>query len=708
MSLFSKFQSKFALLIVAARIASCILLAAIIANPSRVVKVPGTKDFKLVTLIDASRSMLTKDDSGLSRLSKIATIVNEKDIHDNLQNFAKTETYLFSDGCVPTTLPFAVQPLPGDTNFGGAMTHVLRQDELGVPVGAVLLLSDGRSNAGPSPQDVAKRFAHAGIPITTVLAAEDVRPLDIAVVAPSQTLQAKRDEPFTLTAHVSANNQRATDVRVQLLLNATVLQETEIHLPAKADKIPVQFTVTSPTAGLQTYVVRLRMDAQDAVQDNDADFLSVQIEQPPVFKILYMANTLDWDWRFFSKLHEDVPSMQASALIRLGELPTGESPQPKPRFFTENVASDITEFPENTDFYAPFDAVVADTRVFASFSDKAVQALLSFVQNKGGGLLLKGPVENLRDDIASLLPAKAFSVEFINGPFRLTPNPQFVFSRKASSRLLSEGLFAPRLNTLTLMTELKKSARSALDAQLPSGKASALAAHTVGAGRVLYLSSTTTWSWRLASDASKALYDDFWTQLAAFLAETGKPRFNCLNNGHKIPIDQPTDILLDVLGDDFLPAPDARVTLTTTAPNGAVSTMELSPSLHELGRYEAPFTPTAAGEYLLQFETRLQDAVHASQAVVIARGAGPESANTSPNPALMQDIARITAGRSHTLKTFAAAMRSPSALADAIPLSAGVPMDEHRIPLIPPYLLYLLLFASCMLAWWLRRSLSLK
>ena len=91
----------------AARIVSCLILAAIIANPSRVVKVPGTKDFKLVTLIDASRSMLTKDDEGLSRLSKIATVVNDKDIHDNLQNFAKTETYLFADGTVPATLPFA-------------------------------------------------------------------------------------------------------------------------------------------------------------------------------------------------------------------------------------------------------------------------------------------------------------------------------------------------------------------------------------------------------------------------------------------------------------------------------------------------------------------------------------------------------------------------------------------------------------------------
>ena len=215
----------------AARIVSCLILAAIIANPSRVVKVPGTKDFKLVTLIDASRSMLTKDDEGLSRLSKIATVVNDKDIHDNLQNFAKTETYLFADGTVPATLPFAVQPLPGDTDFGGALTHVLRMDELGVPVGAVLLLSDGRSNAGPSPQDIAKRFAHAGIPVTTVLAAEDARPLDVAVVAPSQTLQAKRDEPFTLTAHVSANNQKPMDVHVQLLLNAVVLQEKETAGP---------------------------------------------------------------------------------------------------------------------------------------------------------------------------------------------------------------------------------------------------------------------------------------------------------------------------------------------------------------------------------------------------------------------------------------------------------------------------------------------
>ncbi|MBO7093144.1 MAG: hypothetical protein J6W23_15285, partial [Victivallales bacterium] len=81
----------------AARIVSCLILAAIIANPSRVVKVPGTRDFKLVTLIDASKSMLTKDDSSQTRLAKIANVLNTKDIHDNLQNFAKTETYLFAD-----------------------------------------------------------------------------------------------------------------------------------------------------------------------------------------------------------------------------------------------------------------------------------------------------------------------------------------------------------------------------------------------------------------------------------------------------------------------------------------------------------------------------------------------------------------------------------------------------------------------------------
>ena len=705
---FSKLQSRSALLIVAARIVSCLILAVIIANPSRVVKVPSTTDFKLVTLIDASRSMMTTDPQGSSRLQKIATVLNEKDITQNLQNFARTETVLFADGCVSSSLPFPVQPLPGDTNFADALTHVLQTNDLGMPVGAVLLLSDGRSNAGPSPQDAAKRFATAAIPVTTILVAEDARPLDVAVVAPSQTIHAKRDEPFTLTAHLSANNPQPMDVHVQLLLNAAVLQETTLRLPPKADNLPVQFNVTSPNAGLQTYVVRVQASGQDAVQDNDADFLSVQVEQPPVFKLLYMANTLDWDWRFFSKLHEDVPSVQTSAFILLGSAPTGESPEPKPRFFAEGVSADLDKFPEEADFYAPFDAVVADTRVFASCSDKAVKALISFVENKGGGLLLKGPVENLRDDVASLLPAKTIVPSFINTPVKLTPNPQFVFSGNPASRLLSENLYAPRLQTLNVITELKKSARSALDVQTPNGVASALAAHTVGAGRVLYLSSTATWTWKLSSDSSQVIYNDFWAQLAAFLAETGKPRFNCLNNGRKIPSDQPTDILLDVLGTDFLPAPDARVTLSMTAPDGAVSTMELSPSLHELGRYEAPFSPSSSGEHLLEFEIRQQDSVHTARAVVIARPGGAESTDITPNPALMQDIARITAGRSLSLKELSAALRSPSALADGIPLSTRIPFDETRIPWIPPYILYGLLFVSSMLAWWLRRSFSLS
>ena len=705
---FSKLQSKSALLILTARIVSCLILAVIITNPSRVQKIPGTKDFKFVILIDTSKSMMTHDLNGISRLNKIATVLNDKDILQNLQNFVKNDTYLFADGCVSTTLPFPVQPLPGDTNLGDALNHVLQTNALGIPVGAVLLLSDGRANEGPAPQDIAKQFANASIPVSTVTVAEDARPLDVAVIAPEQTIQAKRDEPFTLTAQLSANNLRPLDVHVQLLLDATVLQETDLNLPPQADRTPVQFTVASPNAGLQTYVVRVQPPAQDAVHDNNADFLSVQVERPPVFKILYLANTLDWDWRFFSKLHEETPSVQTSALILLGSLPTGDDKQPKPRFFVENIADEPADFPENPDFYAPFDAVVADTRVFANCSEKAIKALISFVENKGGGLLLKGPSDGLREEIASLLPAKSFAAEYVNTPLRMTPNPQFVFSKNPASRLLADNLFAPKLQTLYAMTELKKSARSALDVQLPNGPASALAAHTVGAGRVLYLASSATWMWKLASDASQTLYNDFWTQIIAFLAETGKPRFNCLNNGHKIPVDQQTDILLDVLGADFLPAPDARVTLSMTAPNGTSTSLALSPSLHELGRYEVPFTPSLPGEYLLQFEIRLPDAVHAAQAVVIARSIGTEAADTSPNPALMQDIARITGGRALPMKAFAAALRTPTSLAETIPLSSRVPMETIRRPWLPPYVLYALLFLACMLAWWLRRSLSLK
>ena len=330
----SQFQSKSTLLIMAARIVSCVVLAVIIANPSRTVRTPSTKDFKLVTLIDASKSMMTADEQGSSRLHKIATVVNETAVIDNLQNFAKNDTLLFADESTPAALPFPVQPLPGNTNLGGALARVLQANALGLPVGAVLLLSDGRANTGDSPQNVAKQLAAADIPVTTVLVSEKSRPLDIAVSAVEQNLQVKRDEPFTVSAHVSANNNDVLPVNVQLLQNAVVLQEMQLRLPPRADKLPVQFTVTSPNAGMQTYVVRIKPTAQDASSDNNADFITVHVEQPPVFKLLYLANTLDWDWRFLSKIHEDVPSVETSALILLGRLPDKDNTSPKFRFFT--------------------------------------------------------------------------------------------------------------------------------------------------------------------------------------------------------------------------------------------------------------------------------------------------------------------------------------------------------------------------------------
>lgn len=705
MPYFKRLQSKSALLILLFRIISCIILAVIIANPSRMVRIPSTADFKLVTLIDASKSMMTADEHNSSRLQKVATVMNDATVIDNLQNFAKNDTFLFADDFTPTTLPFAVQPLPGNTNLGDALSRVLQTNALGLPVGAVLLLSDGRSNDGPSPQNVAKQLAAADIPVTTVLVGEKSRPLDISVSTLEQNLQVKRDAPFTLTAQVSANNTDAMPVNVQLLQNAVVLQETTIQLPPRADKTPVPFTVTSPNAGLQTYVVRVAPTAQDASSDNNADFVTVHVEQPPVFKLLYLANTLDWDWRFLSKIHEDVPSVETSALILLGRLP--DNPQ-KLRFFTQGVPSEIDAFPEQADFYAPFDAIVADTRVFSDFPEPALQAIVSFVANKGGGLLLKGPADNLPETVATMLPAREFAVEFVNSPVKLIPNPQFIFTRNPSSKLLSDNLFAPLLSPLAAMPELKKSARSAMDLQTPRGKASALAAHAYGAGRVVYLASTATWKWKLASDSSAVLYNDFWLQLASFLAETGKPRFNCLNNGLKYPVDQSSDILLDVLGPDFLPAPDARVSLSVTAPDAAVTTLHLSPSLHELGRYEVPFTPSMSGEYLLLFEIRFDDAVHTSQAVMIAKPMGQETSEIAPDPAMMEDIARITSGHSLSLAELTSALHSPSAFSRAVPLSTRIPFDEIKTPFIPPALLYALLFLSCMAAWWLRRRLSLK
>lgn len=165
--------------------------------------------------------------------------------------------------------------------------------------------------------------------------------------------------------------------------------------------------------------------------------------------------------------------------------------------------------------------------------------------------------------------------------------------------------------------------------------------------------------------------------------------------GENLPLD------IDVLGDDFRPAPDAKVTATITLPNGSSRTVMLEPSGENIGRYEAVFYPTDSGEHRVDYEVNLPDSLLLRNAAFIARPIGVETEDTSFNEELLRDLARISHGRYYTPATFLSQGQD-------LPWSENVPWREDTKPLLPSWLTLLLFAAAATMFWGARRRIGMK
>ena len=106
------------------------------------------------------------------------------------------------------------------------------------------------------------------------------------------------------------------------------------------------------------------------------------------------------------------------ALIRLGE-----------NVF-HSVGEGMTQnYPEDEEFWMSYDAIIADTDVLDELNATMTASLKSFVQKKGGGLLLFGPLEEARSILGGVVPVKTAE--------------RVVLKQDVSLRTLEEPLFGP-------------------------------------------------------------------------------------------------------------------------------------------------------------------------------------------------------------------------------------------------------------------------
>ena len=703
---------SYRVLLAVLRATAAVLVLILLLQPYLTVTAPDTESFRVALLADCSHSMTTRDCAGeASRLNVVGqALALERDtsLYRRLARSYRLNVFRFSEelhrlreteGTEETVKPGTHPPqesteteigaLPGRTALGDVLKDCL-DGFSSVPLGAVLVLSDGRSNHGTAAAEVGKIYRRRGVPVSCVGIGQRRVQGDVEVEFVDDNLSGTKGESRIIKVQVRST--LAEGVRTQVELSAeTVVMSRTVELAAETGKATVEFTFTPLRAGFHTLTARVPSVPGDSRPDTDIDYAGMEVDEPDVFQLLYLGAHLNWEYKFIKLLCDTNDQLSLAAVIRTGRnsyyahgLPGGE---------------ERTGFPEEQSSYNRFDAVLFDTRAAGLLSEQAVRCLQNFVEHRGGGLLCFGPLSGLAEPFVSLLPVIPVEPSVLTAGARLDVNPKFVFSLDPGGVLrAARGLTVARAEPVSFARELKKGARAA--ATLEGAELTALAAQRYGSGRVAFIGWENSWRWRLQNKAGKSRHDAFWNALLVWLGSTRKQRAAAGCAGQKAGLGEEVALDVNILGTDFRPAMDARVACAIVAPSGKTRKTMLDPELGYEGRYSAVFFPEEPGEYRVRYHVRLPEEEFDHQVSFLARHVGAEMANTDYKEDALRDLARITGGRFWHYPDISAAQR--------LPLSDRIPLKAERHYWSRSWILLLLIAAVLGLDWFCRRRIGLK
>ena len=672
----------------------------------------GRHDVFTAVLVDTSRSMAIGDvrtgtSQAISRLEAAKKILLGPEAHGGLlkalPHDSKVLLYGFDENVRRLS---SAEDLKADGQFTNIFrgVHDMEAELRGIPLGAVVLLTDGGRNTGGTTQDAAAILTDRGVPLFTVGLGDPKPPQDYEVVSVIAPARVRRDSEVEVQVTVRHTGyDEPFDVSVSRA--KTIITTRKIVPRPGTDLEQVKMVFTPDQEGTAVYKIVIPPGkGEKNLANNSRDFtVEVRDDRLPV---LYVEGSPRMEYRFLRRALFNDPDFRIVGLLRLGA----------DRFYVQG-ANDSESFlakgfPTTVDQLYAFQAVILGDIEAKYFTPQQLTMLQDFARVRGGGLLMLGGVNSFGlggyagTPLADALPMQ---ITANDGPYsedqfkaRVTqdinshPVMRLSLDPEANRVLWSQ---APPLIGITPVGAVKPGALTLLTRQADGKPVFAVQAY--GAGRVAAFTSGGSWYWRVSVPSSVDFYEKFWKQLIRWLAVGAKERLTVETDSDIYAPGKPVTIRASALAKDLQPVDDASVVATVTDPLGNHEDVPLDWILSEEGVYQAEYTPADEGDYRVAVQVEgwdlkpVETDFRVSQPMV-------ESADTGMKEDALREMARIAHGRYFN---FTDVDQLPSAIAQSIQTArfqGTTPEDSELWDTLPFYLLV----AALMLAEWIIRRRS--
>jgi uncharacterized membrane protein len=675
------------------------LLLFVLWHPALSVATLKPQQNVIAVLVDNSRTMGIADSSG-TREAAAATVV--KSLLPSLADRFQVRLYEF--GKEPERIQDANQLTAAApaTRIGDTLESLLAESS-SLPLGAVVLLSDGADNAGGIDLQTISAIRRQRIPVHTVGFGREHPQRDVEIadaIVPARALPQSK-----LTAEVTLQSYGLSGAKAKLSVRdgGKALASKEIDLKPDGVLQTESLVFDCGTAGTKTLEIGIDPIAgeENALNNKVTRLVNVEKAKP---RILYIEGEPRWEYKFIRRALDDYPNIEIASMLRTTQN----------KIYRQGTTEKELEdgFPAKAEDLFVYQGLIIGT-VEASYFTATQQTLIhDFVDRRGGGVLFLGGRASLSDGgyqqspLADLMPV---ALPANNGTFHRDFSGQELTAAGAQSiicrldddpaRNLERWKKMPQLANYQDVGDPKPGATVLLNV-VPAGHRPSplLITENFGHGRTALFATGGSWRWKMWTDHADKTQPMFWQQMFRYLVTDTPGPVTATTPKSVLADDARVPIRVEVRDKEYKPVTNANVQARFLGPGGSTATVQLAPQPMEEGVYTAEWSAEKPGSYVAEILAGRDQEALGSDVLSFRREDGvAENFHTSQNRELLEKLSQQTGGRYYT-------PADASKLSKEISYSeAGITTRETRdlwdLPVV-----FLLLISIRAAEWLLRRK----
>ena len=643
---------------------------------------PTTKP-KIAILWDDSRSMQTLDALLPPELSEKSDEIVSREDWVKKALASDLWTPLRSNGANDLiTQPFAS---PSDEGLNGTDLNTPVSDLLENEnnLRAVVILSDGDFNIGAPPVGAAQKYRLRGVPLFTIPVGSETRLPDLdllTVTAPTYGIVGENVQiPFTIRS--SLDRQVRTIVRLR---DESGRERTKnIVLQPNAETYD-SILWRLEKEGSSTLTLSIPVEDGELVSANNSHQFNIA-GRPERLRVLIVETLPRWEYRFLRNALQRDPGVELSCLLMRPELGVAEG------------KDYIPKFPETLEELSKYDVVfLGDVGVGKDqLTKEQCEQIRGLVENQASGVVfLPGPQGNqfslLDTALSDLMPVtlddknpKGFP-EALATPLNLTTEGRASLltmlgdSEEENPEIWRRlpGFFwhAPviRAKGGTEVLAVHANRRG------PYGPVPLLVTKAAGSGKVLFMGIDSAWRWRRGVE--DLYHYRFWGQVARWMSYqrnmAAGQRVRLFFTPERPEPGATVTLNANAFDANGAPLKDGGVAIDITGPDGKTQRIDLQKNESEWGAYTGRFKIDLPGAWKLR-ATASGASDMPTDTTIIAQGVDIEKTGQPARPAVLEEMARVSRGRSILPGQLPDLIKEIDALPEPRPIENRIPLWSH-------------------------------